>query len=525
MLFLLPLALFWFILINHLRVEWSVNPQYAYGWTVPFLCAFLLWRRVRHAKPKFEDQSAPTSSSQRPGEDIFCLFAAVGCAFAYGLTRLIQEANPDWRLVSWALAIEVVVITLCMLRFALRASYIEQFVFPIGFFLVAVPWPTWIEAPLIRFLTTGNTSCTVELLEMLGIPAMRHGNIIELSIGALGVDDACSGIRSLQAAIMLALFLGEFFLFNIRRRGLILVAGVALALSCNVLRTLVLAIVASLRGASAIESWHDDAGVLILIGCFFSLWAFAILLKRRQNKITPQVTSNDTAGQQFPNWLCPNLSTRKLSTCSLILLGWILAIEAGKELWYRSHESRVSKIIPWHLVSPRQAAEFQELPFSEKAKRLLRFDEGSNISWRSDDGARWQAIFLRWNPGRIAAHLAKSHTPEVCLTAAGRQFESHSELLMIPVHGLNLPFLVYVTKNESPPLRVYYCLWDDHDRAETLVTAELTYANRLSAVLAGRRNCGQRSLEIAVAGVIGLADSQASLTHELKKLIALEAPQ
>src|SRR5439155_18005641 len=40
------LGFLWFTLINHVRVEWTVNPQYGYGWAVPFLCAFLIWKRT-----------------------------------------------------------------------------------------------------------------------------------------------------------------------------------------------------------------------------------------------------------------------------------------------------------------------------------------------------------------------------------------------------------------------------------------------------------------------------------------------
>src|SRR2546422_10296596 len=44
---LLPLAWLWYRLIDHLRIEWSVNPQYSYGYAVPFLCLVLLWQRLR----------------------------------------------------------------------------------------------------------------------------------------------------------------------------------------------------------------------------------------------------------------------------------------------------------------------------------------------------------------------------------------------------------------------------------------------------------------------------------------------
>ena len=49
-LYLLPLAWLWFRLIDHLRVGWSVDPQYAYGWAVPFLCLYLLWRNAEMRK-------------------------------------------------------------------------------------------------------------------------------------------------------------------------------------------------------------------------------------------------------------------------------------------------------------------------------------------------------------------------------------------------------------------------------------------------------------------------------------------
>src|SRR4051794_33772631 len=38
-------AYIWFRVIDHLRIEWSLNGQYTYGFAVPFLCAALLYRR------------------------------------------------------------------------------------------------------------------------------------------------------------------------------------------------------------------------------------------------------------------------------------------------------------------------------------------------------------------------------------------------------------------------------------------------------------------------------------------------
>jgi hypothetical protein len=152
----------------------------------------------------------------------------------------------------------------------------------------------------------------------------------------------------------------------------------------------------------------------------------------------------------------------------------------------------------------------------------LRYDEGFNGTWQRGNEQRWQAIFFRWNPGRIAVHLAKSHTPEVCLTAAGRELVSQSGLRPVPVHGLQFPFLSYVVKDENGPLHVFYCLWEDRADAQSFRTTTMTYANRLAPVLAGRRNSGQRSLEVAIWGIADHQEAEAALARELQTLIKVE---
>ena len=112
-LWLLPLAWLWYVLIKDLRVEWTVNPQYSYGWAVPFLCIFLIIRKI--FRPPTSDLR-PLTSGLRISTFYFLLSAF---AFCYLPTRLIQEANPEWRFVSWALALTAVGITFCVLPLVL----------------------------------------------------------------------------------------------------------------------------------------------------------------------------------------------------------------------------------------------------------------------------------------------------------------------------------------------------------------------------------------------------------------------
>src|SRR5208283_4192598 len=66
---LLPAVVFgflWFTLINRLRIAWTNEPQYSYGWAVPFLCLYLAWERLQ----KFENgkQKADTGGKKPEGE-------------------------------------------------------------------------------------------------------------------------------------------------------------------------------------------------------------------------------------------------------------------------------------------------------------------------------------------------------------------------------------------------------------------------------------------------------------------------
>ena len=128
-------------------------------------------------------------------------------------------------------------------------------------------------------------------------------------------------------------------------------------------------------------------------------------------------------------------------------------------------------------------------------------------------------IFLRWKPGRIAVHLARSHTPDVCLTASGHKLEGISDLSWVGVRDLRLPFRSYTFQEGNRPVYVFYCLWEDRTLEQAFRGEELTYGNRFSPVWAGRRNLGQRVLELAVWGLDDLAKAEAALRQQLTGIV------
>jgi len=246
----------WLEAINHLKGEWSFNPQYAYGWGVPFLALYMFWRR-------WSTRPTPAPSGERLGPIALIIL----CAIIFLPIRFVSEANPDWRLLSWAFSVVAVLITTSSVLLAGGWSWLRHFAFPIVFFLVAVPWPTHLEQFVVQHLMSAETAINVSMLNLVGIPAIQQGNVIEVGSALIGIEEACSGVRSLQATLMVSLFLGELYSFKNLARVILVAAGAGLAFSCNLVRTAILVWIGARQGTEAIEKWHDPAGMTILLVC------------------------------------------------------------------------------------------------------------------------------------------------------------------------------------------------------------------------------------------------------------------
>lgn len=516
------LGIGWATLIRQLALEWEVNPQYAYGWAVPALCILLLIRDTwaEAAQPPFTRQAEKLTFKTG------VLLMAV--LFAYGVTRLIQEANQDWRLVSWLMAIEVVGLT--WLVWPMITCWALP-VFPLLFILVAVPWPTLIEAPFIRCLTAVIASGATEILGLICIPALRHGNVIEVSSSVVGIEEACSGIRSLQATFMLTLFFGHWYRLSPGRRLVCVGAGFGLAFGCNLLRTTLLAMLAAKRGVDAVATWHDAASVCILVGCFGGTWLVARCF---HNKMDEQLRESPTGCGKQLCMAALSIWTKRVDACKPLtqefrsspVLAFGLAsllglIEFGTSAWYRVHEAGLPGPVTWHIAPPTQLPGFHSLKMAPVTRRILRVDEATNVSWVDENNFRWQALFLHWKPGGAAARLARNHTPADCLPAAGKEVLEQSALRLVSVKGLDLPFRTYRARDENGAVRVFYCLWEDRSWCRTFDAAWLSYRQRLAAVLKGQRNSGQRSLELAVWGTATQQEAEAALEPVLGQLIVV----
>jgi exosortase len=363
----LSLGYLWFRLIDNLWPEWITDPQYSYGMIVPLLCLGLILRRRASYQPP--ENQAP--DEQVGGSIIFCLIALF--AFLYLPIRLVEAATPEWRIIQWVLGIVTIGLTLSVLRMIGGRGWLLQLAFPIVFFLVAIPWPTIIETPVIQTLTRASASVVMELLYLCGVPALLHGNLIQVGTGVVGIDEACSGIRSFQTSLMTCLFFGEFYRLRAAWRWGLIPIGFGLALAFNIGRMFFLTMVAAKKGVAAISQYHDPAGVSTAIFCTLILWFLALLVYRRQRRLP----DSSNAGIPAASSTSPGSTTSVLAIrLGMGLLIWLVLVEAGVKTWYRSREANLKPAPSWTLHFPGDNPSVKVLPIDEATRNLLRYDEG-----------------------------------------------------------------------------------------------------------------------------------------------------
>src|SRR6266849_4027408 len=284
----LVLTALWFLLCKQLSGEWSVNEQYNFGWFVPFFALYLFWLR-------WQDRPEPS-----PPRKTLLPWILIGVPALLLLLpiRLFEIGTPEWRPLGWIHTASVATLTLLYIWSAGGKQWIRHFAFPIAFFFVAVPWVTPIEVPIIQGLMRVVAAVAAETVMLFGIPTQLEGNLIRVSSGLVGVNEACSGIRSLQTSLMIGLLFGELKRLSVLRRVALVACAVAIALLANFVRAVFLVRIAATENLSEVGRWHDIAGYSIIALVFLATLSFAYFLGKKKETVVAGVPPAQIRPQQ-----------------------------------------------------------------------------------------------------------------------------------------------------------------------------------------------------------------------------------
>ncbi|MBA4189888.1 MAG: exosortase [Planctomycetaceae bacterium] len=196
--------------------KWLNDPQYSHGLLVPFFSAFLIRRAWRSG-----------TFTPKPLPIIGCLLLVVALAMrVVAGSMLFHQLDAA----SLLLALTAVIVAAGGWPLFKRTGP------AIAFLIFMIPLPYELERNVGQPLKTAATVCSTFLLQTLGQPALRDGNLILIDEVRLGVVDACSGLKMLMT--FAAFSIGAVVLMDRTKfeKFMIVLGIVPIAIASNVLR-------------------------------------------------------------------------------------------------------------------------------------------------------------------------------------------------------------------------------------------------------------------------------------------------
>jgi exosortase len=500
--------------LSPLAASWNYFPNYAYGWSVPFLAAVLFTERWSR-RPAIGPISGDT--------------AVVPFILAWTALFFCLRMGLEVSMVARPLSLAVTLLYLGALLYGLFLyggwPWVRYFLFPVAFLLLAVPWPLQIEDPIVQGLAPFNAWLVAHVMIDLGVLAQASGQVIVLPNCTLGVKEACSGLRSLQAALMIAFLLGELYRLSWLRRGQLVVLALVLALTGNFLRTLFLALVAFNAGVSAVNQWHDTAGTFILLFTSVITFLAAFLFHRRHDR-NLESASKPSPGDTFS----PRAGTT-LKFAAGILIG-VLVAEIATQGWFAWRDQNATRYPAW-TIQPPDSPTLQDIPIDPESRDILRYDAGQEIKWQDARQWSWNAFWFRYHRKPWAVSAFTNHNPGKCLPSVGYEPVANHAAFTVQVHGAPLQVQPKEFSWQGTPLYVFWVVYADRanfpldEAAGSTPDALLTKARYfLSNIWRGRRGTSAEteSLEVIISGPADFPTAQSAYLAQLQSLIVPDAP-
>ena len=294
---------------------WSTKDDYTFGYLVPFFSAYVLWERWEELGALLTGgRSIPSPPSAKPSLVLVQLLAfAALVLFGFGAaaraifgTGIGPTLAISFGLTGAALAFAFLSVRGPQDSVATARSRWQSvglLLFPAGVWLISGPFLYLVDNQIKGELLTNVTEIVSGILRAAGHAIRVNGNTLIFPNGdAVGVAEACSGIRSLSACVFAGAFLGAVFLEGgfpgalFRRIAMIALAGLT-AILLNIGRNTYLTFHALEHGSKSLErdfagiehgqpgfsslgTVHDIAGNIAMVAALIVLVALVPLLNR-----------------------------------------------------------------------------------------------------------------------------------------------------------------------------------------------------------------------------------------------------
>jgi exosortase D (VPLPA-CTERM-specific) len=294
------IALLWFYLpVFNILSSLIFNEDYSYGLLLPFVSGYIVylkWPQIRRGP-------------WRPS-----WLGLLVMALGFGL-YIIGELAAS----GYIPALSFVIVLTGLLFLVGGWSLVRLLSFPLLLLVLTIPTNTWFIKAVSLRLQLVSSFLAASIFNLLNVPVLRQGNIIDLGVRQLQVVAACSGLRYILPLLSLGIIYCYFYQRRFWKAALLVLLLVPLAIVFNAFRVTAMGFFPGLQEGFG----HSFTGWLIFVFCFGLLF----LANSYLNRFWPPDAAGD--GSPMPVDDAISSDTHKISYGRYLAVALVLVIIAG----------------------------------------------------------------------------------------------------------------------------------------------------------------------------------------------------
>ncbi|MGA7818270.1 MAG: VPLPA-CTERM-specific exosortase XrtD [Candidatus Sulfotelmatobacter sp.] len=426
-------------LLIHLVGQWWKDPNFSHGFFVPLFSAFVVW----------QGRGKLARIAPRPS-----WWGLLFLGFGLGVL-VLGQMGAELFLSRFSLLIVLAGLIVLFLGW----DFFRALLFPWAFLILMIPLPAIVFNQITFPLQLLASKVATAVLQWLGVPVLREGNIINLPAMPLEVAEACSGIRSLMSLATLALIYGYLMERNNTVRTVLALASLPIAVAVNSMRVVVTGLLVQYWDPDKAQGFfHEFQGWLMFVASLAILY----LLHRTIRLIWPEQASQSSSYPADAKQSC-YLVTKRSRGLRFGLAASLIALTAIL-LQARGHTEVFPSRLPFSSF-PAQLGGWQgkDVPLDKETLQvlgpgdfLLRGYQDAN-----NDELPYVELFIAYFASQRTGDTI--HSPQHCLPGAGWVPVENSQItLSFPGHS-PFPANRYVISKAGVRKLVLYWYWA-HDR-------------------------------------------------------------
>jgi len=255
------LLLLYFRILQGLVSDWVRMPDFSHGFLIPIVSLYFVYERRKSL-------SALNPSTSWAGFGLL-----VFGILLYLLGNLATE--------FFTMRFSMLVVLGGIILFLLGKECFKTLLFPLAFLIFMIPIPSVLMDRITFPMQLFASKVAARSLDLIGIPVLREGNIIQLANTSLEVAEACSGIRSLISLLALSVVFAYFSQNKTWKRIVLVLSTFPIAIIANAARVTGTGILAHHYGDQVAQGFfHGFSGWILFVVAFVCLFIVGGLLSK-----------------------------------------------------------------------------------------------------------------------------------------------------------------------------------------------------------------------------------------------------